>query len=435
MRTAGTFHSGPLRMNDWSAPAARTQSASHTARLIAIVAVLFVLGFMNLFLRSSLGVMAPELSRTMALGPSALSAVASSFFFAYALMQVPTGMLLDRFGARVTLTGMLLFTTGGAATFAAADSVAMLSLGRWLMGMGCAGVFTGAFYVLAQWLPQARVVSQMGTLNSFAASGTLCATTPLAALLALIGWRESYWIFTAAVALVLIAVWLVVRDAPPGAALQASRSESPGAVVLGVGEAMRQPGMTRLLLTGLPISAASTVSGVWGAPYLRDVHGLDAIQSGNVLLAMAVCAISGHTLLGLLARRLNSTKTTLVLGMSGVIGATGLLGLVPDLPVLAAAALLCCIGVFASFPMVVFSHVRGLVPPHLMGRGLSGANTGLMLAIATMQLVFGGIVGALSAPGAAPPEIAYRMGFAAQAVGAVLALLVFLPIRDVKPRG
>ena len=198
---------------------------------------------------------------------------------------------------------------------------------------------------------------------------------------------------------------------------------------------MREPGMARLLLTGLPISAASTVSGVWGAPYLRDVHGLDAIQSGNVLLAMAVCAISGHTLLGLLARRLNSTKKTLILGMSGVIIATGLLGSVQGLPVMAAAGLLCCIGVFASFPMVVFSHARGLVPPRLMGRGLSGANTGLMLAIAAMQLVFGGIVGWLSTPGSVPPEVAYRMGFAAQSVGAVLALLVFLPIRDVKPRG
>lgn len=422
-------------MNDWTSAAVQQRAERRSVRLAAIVAILFLLGFMNLFLRSSLGVMAPELSRTMSLGPNALSAVASAFFFAYAVMQVPTGMLLDRFGARVTLTGMLLFTTGGAATFAAADSVAMLSLGRWLMGMGCAGVFTGAFYVMAQWLPQARVVAQMGTLNSFAASGTLCATTPLAALLAQIGWRESYWLFTAAVALVLVAVWLIVRDGPPGAPPQASRSETPAAVVRGVGEAMRQPGMARLLLTGLPISAASTISGVWGAPYLRDVHGLDAIQSGNVLLAMAVCAISGHTLLGLLARRLNSTRKTLILGMSGVIVATGLLAGVQGLPVLGAAALLCSIGVFASFPMVVFSHARGLVPPHLMGRGLSGANTGLMLAIATMQLVFGGIVGWLSTPGAVPPEIAYRMGFAAQAVGAVLALLVFLPIRDVKPRG
>jgi predicted MFS family arabinose efflux permease len=422
-------------MNDWGEPVVLARRRRRSLRLAAITVVLFALGFMNLFLRSSLGVMAPELSREMALSPASLSLVASAFFFAYALMQVPTGMLLDRFGARNTLAAMLLFTTAGAATFAAADSPTALSLGRWLMGMGCAGVFTGAFYVLALWMPQSEVVGRMGALNSFAASGTLCATTPLAALIAVIGWRDCYWLFTAGVALVLAAIWSIVRDAPPGAPPQASRSESASAVLAGVGEAMRQPGMPRLLLTGLPISAASTISGVWGAPYLRDVHGLDAIQAGNVLLAMALCAISGHTLLGWLARRLNSTKTTLIIGMSGVLAATGTLGLVEGLPPLAAAALLCAIGIFASFPMVVFSHARGLVEPHLMGRGLSAANTGLMLAIAAMQLVFGAIVGSLTPAGAVPPELAYRMGFAAQAAGALLAIFVFLPIPDVRPRG
>ena len=80
-----------------------------------ILAILYVLGFTNLVLRSSFGVMAPDLAREMALSPAMLSMVASAFFFAYALMQVPTGMLLDRFGPRRTLATMLLFTTAGAA--------------------------------------------------------------------------------------------------------------------------------------------------------------------------------------------------------------------------------------------------------------------------------------------------------------------------------
>ncbi len=422
-------------MNDWGDAAVAERAERRNARLTAIVVVLFVLAFSNLFLRSSLGVMGPDLAREMALGPAALSTVASAFFFAYALMQVPTGMLLDRFGARLTLAGMLLFTTAGAATFAAAQSVGMLSAGRVLMGIGCAGIFTGAFYVLALWLPQARVVAQMGMLNSFAASGTLTATTPLAALIAIIGWRESYWLFTGGVALLLVAIWVVVRDGPPGAAPQAARSERLGDVLAGVGQAMAQPGMVRLLLTGLPISASSTITGVWGAPYLRDVHGLDAIGSGNVLLAMAVCAISGHTLLGLVARWANSIKFAMAGGMLGVIAATAALAALERPPVLAVAGLMCAVGLFASFPMLVFAHARGLVAPQLMGRGLSAANMGVMMAIAVMQLMFGWIIGGMTEPGATPSELAYRAGFAAQAGVALLALLVYLPIRDVRPKG
>jgi predicted MFS family arabinose efflux permease len=421
-------------VNDWGDQAIKAEAGRRSSRLAAITAVLFVLGFSNLFLRSSLGVMAPDLSREMALGPTALSTVASAFFFAYALMQIPTGMLLDRFGARMTLAGMLLFTFAGAATFAGAQSGEMLTVGRILMGIGNAGIFTGAFYVLAQWLPQGQVVQRVGMLNSFAAIGTLSATTPLAALIATIGWRDSYWIFTGGVAVLLVAVWLSVRDAPPGAAPPAARGERIGDVVRGVGESLRQPGMGRLLLAGLPISAASTISGVWGAPYLRDVHQLSAIESGNVLLAMACCAIAGHTLLGLIARRGNSLKLAMGTGMTLVTLAIAGLAVIDRPPVLLVTGLLCVIGLFASFPMLVFAHARGLVPPHLMGRGVSTANMGVMMAIAAMQLAFGAIVGLFVLPGEVPPEIAYRAGFAAQAVVSLLALLVYLPIRDVKPQ-
>ena len=131
----------------------------------------YSLGFTNLFLRSSFGVMAPDLARELALEPAALSMVASAFFFAYAAMQVPTGMLLDRFGPRRTVATLLLFTAAGTALFATGQSATTLTVARLLMGIGCAGVFTGAFYVLTQWLQTDKVVSQVGALNSFAALG------------------------------------------------------------------------------------------------------------------------------------------------------------------------------------------------------------------------------------------------------------------------
>ena len=95
--------------------------------IVPILAILYGLGFTNLFLRSSFGVMAPDLAREMALEPAALSTVASAFFFAYAAMQVPTGMLLDRFGPRRTVAAMLLFTAAGTALFATGTSATTLT--------------------------------------------------------------------------------------------------------------------------------------------------------------------------------------------------------------------------------------------------------------------------------------------------------------------
>ena len=184
--------------------------------MVPILAILYSLGFTNLFLRSNFGVLAPDLARDMALEPAVLATVASAYFLAYAIMQVPTGILLDRFGPRRTLTAMLLFSAAGAALFATAGSATELTVGRLLMGLGCAGIFTGAFHVLTHWLQADRVVTQIGGLNSFAALGTLCATTPFALLIAAIGWRGSYWIFTAAVLGLMLAVALLLRDAPDG---------------------------------------------------------------------------------------------------------------------------------------------------------------------------------------------------------------------------
>jgi sugar phosphate permease len=399
-----------------------------------ILAILYSLGFTNLFLRSSFGVMAPDLAREMALGPAALSMVASAYFFAYAAMQVPTGMLLDRFGPRRTVAALLLFTAVGTALFATGTSATALTIARLLMGLGCAGVFTGAFYVLTQWLQTDRVVTQVGALNSFASLGGLCATTPFALLIAWIGWRESYWIFTALVCGLMLAVALRLRDAPSDRP-PPSKHEGLAQAFAGVRDAVRQQGMKRLAIAGLPMSSAGTIAGVWGAPYLEDVHALDDIGRGNVLLAMAACAIAGHFLYGQLARRLNSIKGMVLAGSAAILLATGTLAVLEHPPLSLVMGLFCLIGLSAAYPALTHAHARGLVPAHLVGRGVSVTNMGVMTAVAFMQLAFGWIVGAFAQTAGAPPDHAYRAAFAVQAVAALLAIAIYAPIRDVKPRG
>lgn len=401
---------------------------------LPILAVLYVLGFTNLFLRSSLGIMAPHLAGEMQLAPWQLSAVASSFFVAYALMQIPTGMLFDRYGPRRTLATMLLFTAMGTAVFAAATSGPMLIAGRVLMGIGCAGVFTGAFYVLALWLPKDRVVSASGTLNGIAGLGNLAATTPLAALIALIGWRYSYWIFTAGVVALLVTIAIVLRDAPPGAPDRKSNTETIPQILAGVREAVRQPGMWRLLVVGFPISAGSVVAGVWGAPYLRDVHGLDDIGRGNVLLAFALSSIGGHIFFGQFARRVNSLKAAILSGSVGVVAATTALALIASPPLWLVVGILCFMAFSGTYPTIAMAHGRGLVPGHLMGRGVAATNMGVMTAIAVMQFVFGWVLGLYPSVAGVPPEHAYRAAFAVQAVVALAAIVIYAGVRDVKPK-
>jgi MFS family permease len=409
--------------------------AQRLSGLAPILAILYGLGFTNLFLRSNFGVLAPELARELALDPAVLSMVASAYFFAYAVMQVPTGMLLDRFGPRRTISALLLFAALGAALFAVGHSAVALAVARLLMGLGCAGVFTGAFYVLSHRLQIDRIVTHVGALNSFASLGNLCATTPFALLIAWIGWRESFWVFTACICGLVLAVALVLREATPAGPRAPSRREGLGQALAGVLEALRQPGMKRLLVVGMPMSAAGTISGIWGAPYLKDVHALGDIGRGNVLLGMAVFAIAGHSLHGQLARRLNTIKGMIIAGSAATLLATATLAVVPRPPLALVAALFCLIGLSVAYPALAHAHTRGLVPGHLIGRGVALCNMGIMTAVALMQLAFGWILGAFDEEGGVPPERAYRAAFAVQAAVTLIAILIYAPVRDVKPRG
>ncbi|MGI9426318.1 MAG: MFS transporter [Hyphomicrobiaceae bacterium] len=397
---------------------------------VSMLIVLYALGFTNLFLRGSLGILAPELSSEMSLSPESLSLVASSFFFAYALMQIPSGMLLDRFGARRTLSSLLLFTTLGAALFSVATSASELIAARVLMGIGCAGIFSGAFFVVNQWVKPHEVVTKTGVLNSFASLGGLCATAPLAVLISIYSWRDCYWAFTAGVAILFVAVAVLLRDPPQAKAASQKPRERLSDIFAGVARAIAQPGIKRLIVVGVPMSMQTTLLGAWGAPYLRDVHGLDEIARGNVLLVMAVSSVFGHALMGLLARTLGTLKWVIIAGATSLFCLALTLAMVEQPPVWLVTVVFGIIGVAAMYPMLAFAHARALVPPDLIGRGIAVTNMGIMSAIAVSQLVFGWIVGQFPLNNGVPPELAYRTAFAVLAMLSGLAIIIYAPVSD-----
>ncbi len=406
-----------------------------TASIFSILAILYCLGFTNLFLRASLGVLAPDLARELSLEPAALSAVASAFFFSYAAMQVPTGVLFDRYGARLTISVMLVFTAVGTALFASGTTPTTLVIARILMGIGLAGVFTGGFVVMTQWLPADRLVSQIGAMNSFATLGSICATTPFAFLIGAIGWRESYWIFVLGVVMLIIVIGIFMRDAPSGTQAPTSKHETLKETLSGVVAVLRQPHMGRLLVAGVPLAASGTMSGVWGAPYLRDVHNLGNIERGTILLAMAVCGLAGHFSYGQIAHRLNTLRSVVLAGGSTSLAVTVVLALWQQPPVPIVVALFCILGFSCAYPTVTYAHARGLVPPHLLGRGVATSNMGIMSAVAVVQMLFGWILGQWAIGAGSAEETGYRAAFAVQSVLSLAALAIYYPIRDVKPRG
>src|SRR5690606_25915127 len=119
----------------------RAMTASTLRAAAPMIAVFCLMGMLSLFLRASLGVIAPDMSRELGLTPAELSIVTGSMFVVVAAMQIPTGILLDRFGGRRTMPVALVFTVAGLAWFSVAETGSGLAWARALMGLGTAGCF------------------------------------------------------------------------------------------------------------------------------------------------------------------------------------------------------------------------------------------------------------------------------------------------------
>jgi predicted MFS family arabinose efflux permease len=255
------------------------------------------------FFRASNVTIGLDLMRDLAIGPEALGALTGAFFFGFAAMQIPCGFLFDHFGPRRTVVGMLILATTGGIIFTLATSWPILLTGRALMGAGFGAMLIGSMVVISRWFPPDRFSTLTAMVLSIGLLGNLAATTPLAWASEAIGWRSVFGAAVVFTALAAIAVWLVVRDAPPGHPFLDRTSEPPRQMLRGLMEVLHNPRLRPILaLNFCSYACTFTVQGLWGGPFLREVHGLSAIETGNVLLGAVIAYQFGMLAFGPLDR-------------------------------------------------------------------------------------------------------------------------------------
>ena len=276
---------------------------------LVIVATLATAYVASHFFRAANVTIGLDLMRDLRIGPEALGALTGAFFFGFSAMQIPCGFFLDRFGPRRAVCAMLALAVIGATIFTLAPSWPLLLTGRALMGAGFGIMLIGSMVVISRWFPPDRFSTLAGMVLSIGLVGNLLATTPLAWGTEHIGWRGVFGLVVGFTAIAAIAVWLVVRDAPPGHPFLARKIETPAELLSGLGEVLRNPRLPYILtLNFCNYACTFTVQGLWGGPFLREVHGLTIIQSGNVLFSAVIAYQCGMLCFGPLDRLLDTRK-------------------------------------------------------------------------------------------------------------------------------
>ena len=301
--------------------------------------------------------------RDLAIGPEALGALTGAFFFGFSAMQIPCGVLFDHFGPRRTVACMLILATIGAAIFTLAPTWPILLTGRVLMGAGFGVMLIGSMVVISRWFPPDRFSTLVAMVLSIGLLGNLVATTPLAWASEAVGWRAVFGAVVVFIALATIAVWLVVRDAPPGHPFLDRTPEAPRQMLQGLIEVLRNPRLRPILAMNFCNYACTfTVQGLWGGAFLREVYGMSAIEAGNVLLAAVITYQFGIVAFGPLDRVLDTRKWIAIGGTLVTISMLATLALASRPPVWVPIGAIVAIGFFSASSTMVMTHGRGIFP-------------------------------------------------------------------------
>jgi MFS family permease len=370
------------------------------------------------FNRSSLGVAGPDAEHRFNINAASLSTFTMLQMLVYAGMQIPVGLLIDRFGPRrLLMTGLSVMCVAQAA-FAAVGSFGPALLARGLLGCGDAMVFISVLRIVVAWFP-ARRVSLLTQLTSLiGAAGGIASTWPLAWALRAFGWSGTFLTVAVVGACLLLLPIAIVRDTPhgrsggrgPGRSRGRGRGrlEAPGSSTESVLDQMRgawsRP-QTRLGLaihftTGFPSMVFSLL---WGYPFLVQGEGVDS-NTASALLTLLICAgMIWSFSFGVLLTRHSHLRVPLALGVVGLTASAlaAVLAWPGHAPLWLLVVLVLAYACNGGGSMIGFDAARGANPPARLGTASGMVNIGAFVATAITLLATGILVDATGAEHAA----------------------------------
>ena len=236
--------------------------------------------FLSYLFRVVNAVIAPDLVNDLAIGPSALGLLTSTYFIAFASAQLPLGVMLDRFGPRRVEALLLLFAGAGAFLFARSGTLGGLVVARAFIGFGVSACLMAAFKAYTLWFPKERWPLVNGFQMAAGGFGALAATAPVEAALRVTDWRGVFMVLAALTLLTALMVFVVVPERP------ASRSsETLKDQLEGVKAVFTSLDFWRVApLTTLSQATFLSIQGLWAGPWLKDVAGLDRRGLGTVFV-------------------------------------------------------------------------------------------------------------------------------------------------------
>lgn len=367
--------------------------------------------FLSYFFRAVNAVVAPSLETELGLSAADLGLLTSAYLFTFALIQLPLGVALDRYGPRKVQTVLILIAASGAALFAFGQDIVQLTIARALIGLGFAGGLMAGFRAVATWLDPRRHALANSWVMSAGAVGLLVSTAPTEAAVEILGWREVFYVLSAVTVIAAVLIFLVVPERPN----KTPAGESFMGQLKGLGRIMGD--RVFWIVTPMLATTAGTqiaIQTLWAGPWQRDVAHLTRADGAQILFIAAVAFLIGVLFSGALATWLLRHGVSLLTTFMGftvlfVISQVAILMELTEFN----ALIWFVFGMSGQTAVLAYPWLARYFGQHLAGRSNAAVNLSVFAAAFAIQYAIGQIIDLYPrSDDGSYPALAYRTAFA-----------------------
>lgn len=336
--------------------------------------------------RIIISVMIPELSVSFGITASEIGKLSAYYFYAYALAQIPIGLLIDRYGTRILLTISCLLITLSSFILASTHSLEVAKACRLLIGLGSASAFVGCLKIASSWFPANQFGLIVGLTNLLGVTGAMLGGKPIAQIVDNFDWRIVMEGSALVGAVLTFLLWIEIRDS--------DKSISHRSTFLArlITTCKNPQNLYAAGFASFMVAPIVTYAELWGVPFLKFTYNLDRPIAAQITTITFIGIAIGGPVIGYLSDQYRRRKPPMLAGLFGALACISIIIFVPGLSELVLYALHIGFGFCSSSMLLCFSLISEAAKPSYRATAVGFTNSIIMVVGALLQTISGGLL-------------------------------------------